>query len=191
MFYDRSSIDIFNHASGALSDDEYRLKVELERLEHIDSMEQAANYMLALAGLPFNEARALPFIGTDAIKSQQQKRKKQDQNFLLWHLVYRFQQSLNRIDQRIAEIDESLNALSELKHLTETKAFNADNTDHKALLKTAGISPDALATDPEKAIDERFDFVWQKRDELSTLREEMINTSQNSHGEARFISSSI
>ena len=90
MFYDRSSIDIFNHASGALSDDEYRIKAELERLEHIDSMEQAANYMLALAGVPFNEARTLPFISTDAINPNNKsgKIRIKTSSFGIWFIVF-------------------------------------------------------------------------------------------------------
>ena len=180
MFYDRSNIDVFNRLSGALSDDEYRIKAELERLEHIDSMEQAANYMLALAGLPFNEARALPFIGSDAIKSQQQKRKEQDQNFLLWHLVYRFQQNLNRIDQRIAEIDKSLNALNEVQVLIDNHAFDHHNKEHLQLLLQTGIDPGAFAHAPDTALQERKELLISAKADLTELRHDLIHAAEDS-----------
>lgn len=178
---DRPNKDIFNHTSGVLSDEALLIQSELQHLEFIDSMDKAANYMLALAGEPFNEARALPHISASAVDALKQKQREQDQPFAFWHLIYHFQQNLNRIDARIAQIAESLNALTEIKQLIDHEQFDSSNLDHKALLTTAGIDEDQFHADPQKAIDERFEILWEKRDSLSELREDMINFSQENH----------
>ena len=100
---------------------------------------------------------------TDGADSKK-KNKKDD--------VYRLLRILEQIEwlnERIAEIKEALNAVSQAKELYLSGELNFNNPDHAAILEEAGVSKEDIKQKGEQAFDDREEVI---KDKLKIFRQE-------------------